>query len=157
MTGKDGIDHINCYSKGATILGRWLSNFTKCYFVIDDIGFNSMEAAWYWFGLPDSEERDDLRRLSGWAAKQAGRELRKRYEVTSTADEHQAFMKRCAAAKLASDFSMRQSFNRNTLPLKHYYDYGGKIVNSSSSDWLWSYYETLKGLSSNELTRIANG
>ena len=45
----DGIDHINVYSKGKTVLGRALSNFSYSRIRIPFLGtFLSVEAFWYW-------------------------------------------------------------------------------------------------------------
>ena len=43
----DGIDHINCYSKGATLLGRMMSNFYKSKFIFDGKEYYTMEHFWY--------------------------------------------------------------------------------------------------------------
>ena len=45
----DGITHINVYSKGATALGRALSNFARIpVMVVPNGRFESVEAYWYW-------------------------------------------------------------------------------------------------------------
>jgi hypothetical protein len=46
---KDGIDHINIYSRGKTEVGRQLSNFAHTPFTHKDYGyFNSVEGLWYY-------------------------------------------------------------------------------------------------------------
>jgi len=45
---KDGIDHINLYSRGHTELGQYLSNFAYTPIQTEDGRFNSIEAYWYW-------------------------------------------------------------------------------------------------------------
>lgn len=101
---KDGIDHINIYSKAKTALGLFLSNFAQCDLETEDGEFSSIEAYWYWLlcsphpktdchecdGIgvaaigtgaqtnlgPCTEcNRESLRYLSGWQAKKAGRTI----------------------------------------------------------------------------------
>ena len=68
----DGIDHINIYSKGKTLIGRQLSNFAEIPFDHPKHGkFMSVEGYWYWLSCKD----DILRKLSGFKAKEYGREI----------------------------------------------------------------------------------
>lgn len=103
---KDGIDHINVYSKGKTALGRFLSNFAETDLETKDGHFASVEAYWYWltcppfpdskchecdgtgviavgqgqqtdFGPCDICNSDSLRSLYGVEAKNRGRDMQK--------------------------------------------------------------------------------
>lgn len=67
-----GIDHINVYSKSRTPLGRMLSNWYSCLLETEDGLFQSVEGYFFWLGLQDCPERDILRSLSGYKAKQEG-------------------------------------------------------------------------------------
>src|SRR5690554_2616552 len=71
----DGIDHINIYSKAKTELAKFLTNFSYSPIDTEDGHFNSIEAHWYWLGT-DHPDKDKLRKLSGFKAKQTGRELK---------------------------------------------------------------------------------
>src|SRR5882724_14111 len=72
----DGIDHINIYSKGATELGRALSNFAHSPVKLKDGNFASLEGYWYWLLSNKDAKAEILRKLYGWEAKKAGRELK---------------------------------------------------------------------------------
>lgn len=67
----DGLDHINIYSKGKTILGKYLSHFTKVKIrTIYHGTFLSVEGYWYWL----LTRNDNLRSLYGFEAKKVRRE-----------------------------------------------------------------------------------
>lgn len=66
----DGETHINIYSRGATEIGRWLSNFSYSPIVTEDGSFNSIEGYWYWI----QTHNDSLRSLHGFSAKKIGKE-----------------------------------------------------------------------------------
>lgn len=51
---KDGVDHINIYSKGKTSLGRFLSNFAQADIETEDGNFASIEGYWYWLICPST-------------------------------------------------------------------------------------------------------
>ena len=70
----DGVDHINVYSKGKTLLGQLLSNFAYSPFCHPEHGeFNSVEAFYYWLSTGKKYHR--LCCLSGHAAKFHGSKL----------------------------------------------------------------------------------
>jgi predicted NAD-dependent protein-ADP-ribosyltransferase YbiA (DUF1768 family) len=70
----DGITHINIYSKGKTTLGRELSNFANTPIEVTDGYFESIEGYWYWLGS-SNKDKELLRNMSGFQAKQYGRNL----------------------------------------------------------------------------------
>lgn len=71
---KDGIDHINIYSKGKTKVGKLLSNFAHTPFTHKEHGyFNSVEGLWYY--LLTGCKHEELREVYGFNAKKKGREL----------------------------------------------------------------------------------
>ncbi len=55
---KDGVDHINIYSKGKTSLGRFLSNFVQADIETEDGDFASVEGYWYWLTCPSTTNPD---------------------------------------------------------------------------------------------------
>jgi len=121
---KDGVDHINAYSKGQTVLGRWLTNFARSPFVIDNISFASVEGWWYWREVHD----DRLRLATGSTAKFLGKSLRKGYVAPPTREE----LKRVYYAKLNASPSMRDMLKHSTLPITHYYRVPG------DTRWTWT-------------------
>lgn len=138
---QDGKDHINCYSKARTQLGQFASNFAFAPFECEDGYFASVEAYWYWLGC-NHPDKDDLRTLHGYKAKQRGREL-------EGADwpEGSGFKEKIKHA-VRLKFEMNPLFTkmliRSTLPLVHYYEYGGKVVYDGNSDWLFEFLTQLR-------------
>jgi predicted NAD-dependent protein-ADP-ribosyltransferase YbiA (DUF1768 family) len=135
---EDGITHINCYSKGKTELGRFLSNFAYSPFECSDGKFNSIEGYWYWLGSNHSN-KDILRTLSGWQAKEVGRSLRA--EDWPKLSDFQDKIFDAVRAKFNANIPMRKLLVASTLPLIHYYLYGTKVHQDSRSDWLWKRIE----------------
>lgn len=135
---EDGITHINVYSKGKTSLGKWLSNFTRAPITTEDGYFESIEGYWYWLGT-NSERKEELRHVSGWKAKELGRELRG--EDFQSTDEFKR--KICAAIrlKIESNSKMLLSLQETSLPLAHYYVYGEnhanpKVITVKDCEWI---------------------
>lgn len=124
---KDGIDHINIYSKGRTALGRFLSNFAQAEIETEDGEFASIEGYWYWLLChpgtnPDCKEcdgegvtaldtgpqtyfgpcnvcsRDTLRTLFGNDAKKFGRALRQAQGLSSDEVTSEDFRRKIKAA-----------------------------------------------------------
>jgi len=129
----DGVDHINVYSKGATRLGRWLSNFTPCKLITEDGEFASIEGYWYWLGCTHPD-RDRLRTAYGFRAKQLGRELRAD-DWPSTPDFRDK-IKAAIEYKVNNNPEMKKILLDNKLPLRHYYVYCGKIVEVKEAEWI---------------------
>lgn len=116
---RDGVTHLNVYSRGATELGRWMSNFTRQPMEVGKHGhFESVEGYWYWLGCRD----DRLRDLYGFLAKKVGREC----ERTRTMSEidFRASIEFAIRVKAAGDPEMVERLRSTNLPLKHYYVYG---------------------------------
>lgn len=129
---KDGIDHINVYSQGATELGRMLSNFTREEIITIDGVFMSVECYWYWLGL-ECPEREQLRGMHGYAAKQLGEKLKKQY---STKIDNNFNTKILNAIWLKA-INHKELFKEyKNLPFKHYYVFGDK-VNDVSIKYKW--------------------
>lgn len=112
---KDGIDHINVYSRGNTQLGRRLSNFAYVSFNHPYFGnFSSMEGFWYYIrnGCVDEE----LRNLSGLSAKRRGRDTPGKYQPHFRDDVIGAIYQ-----KITQNDHLREDFVTSTLPFAHYY------------------------------------
>lgn len=128
---EDGISHINIYSKGATELGRYLSNFADCHIDTEDGYFRTVEGYWYWLGCKD----DRLRNLEGWACKKLGRELR-----VSDWNNDPSFEKkilRAIAEKIVSrPACVTWMVQSGTLPFFHYYTYGSKVIMPKEGLWM---------------------
>lgn len=145
---KDGIDHINIYSKAKTSLGLFLSNFTKCDLETEDGEFASIEGYWYWLSSPDEYPpgqkyvaREELRNLSGWYAKKFGRLVRGAPDFD--ADKDSAFQEKIKKALQykIDNSSLKKQFAISTLPFQHYYVYDGKILEPDSGKWQITFFE----------------
>lgn len=117
---RDGIDHINVYSKGATQLGQDLSNFAHLAFEHPDHGFfASMEAYWYWTST--GRQHEHLRRLYKATAKAAGIRLPK---VEMDQELFRAQICDGLKLKVMQNRKLRDALKKSHLPLRHYYFYG---------------------------------
>ena len=138
LEGIDGETHINIYSKGKTVLGRWLTNFAYSPITILEFGeFASVESYWYWLGCED----DNLRHLSGFAAKQAGRRIKR----TIDRPNFEELICKAIDIKLKSNREMLYELAESTLPLVHYYEYGGKRVDAGF-EWIVDHIENRRQL-----------
>jgi hypothetical protein len=144
ITGIDGVDHINIYSKGKTPIGRWLSHFTFAPFVHPRFGkFFSVEGFWYWRLSAYTAESERLRVLCGYSAKQYGRELTRVIDPDS--DGFKEDIVDAEIAKLDAHPKQREEFLATTLPLVHYYEYqSGRVL--GSGQWVIEELSRLRDL-----------
>lgn len=129
----DGIHHINIYSKGTTEVGRWLTNFAYCPIQTEHGWFNSVEGYWYWL----TSFNDKLRTLHGFEAKKLGKES----EVIMERSVDEFKNKICDAIDLKLKTKANWVAREVNLPLKHYYDYGGKRVYKEEYNWITEHIE----------------
>lgn len=130
MNGKDGVDHVNIFSRGETALGRWMSNFSHEPFTHPMHGsFNSIEGLWYWLTRGD----DRLRTLSGFQAKQLGKSLQIVNDLPEA--EFRQAITLGIQAKIAANPRMAEILRTNLLPFEHYYVFSGKKVDAGYK-WL---------------------
>lgn len=141
IPSEDGVTHINIYSKGATVLGRQLSNFALTPFIHTDYGkFASVEGLWYYVGTGCKHEV--LRTLSGYKAKQVGKEFMK-----VDIEHFNEIILEGIRCKLRQYPSIRQLLTDSTLPFAHYYYYG--VIGSANVIELPQYHWIV-----DEITRI---
>lgn len=134
----DGIDHINIYSKGRTEIGRWMSNFAFTPITIPEHGkFFSIEGYWYWLGSGDER----LRKLTGFAAKSLGRDLRGR--KTLPEDEFRALISAAIRIKAEGNVRLLSELRASTLPLTHYYTFSG-IVKDAGFLWIVQLWDDIR-------------
>jgi len=141
LPANDGLDHINVYSKGQTFLGRLLSNFAHTPFTCEDGKFASIEGYWYWLSIVDKKEREVLRTLHGYEAKEVGRKLR----TDQFGDNVDAFKRKiCKAIKIKIEaHNLDKLLAETDLPLTHYYLYGKKRV-EGGGEWIIVFLERLR-------------
>ena len=139
-TAHDGVTHINVYSKAQTWLGKQLSNFAHRPFEHPEDGkFASVEGYWYWLSCHDEK----LRELHGFQAKEYGKKVAKGYFLLPQ-DVFQQKIKLAVKAKIEQHSGLAKEFRESTLPFKHYYVYGEKIVYAKAHDWIIEYLEELR-------------
>lgn len=126
---KDGVDHINAYSRGKTTLGKFLSNFYPVEIIIDGKKFASVEGWWYWQSLnrQNITNIDHMCKLAKQPAKLTGKDFHivRKLEVLSPEIEK---LKEVYFLKINSNEAMKKLLAECTLPITHYYDYAGKRV-----------------------------
>jgi hypothetical protein len=138
---KDGVTHINVYSKGRTLLGQMLTNFARTPFKHPVHGhFASMEGYWYW--IKSGGIHDHMKRLYGHSAKSAGIKL----PIIHRTDFKELIIEgiRC---KLLQNPDILAELKKNTLPLAHYYVYGTttyKVVEKPEQQWQLDAIEAVR-------------
>lgn len=138
---KDGIDHINMYSKSNTQFGRMLSNFYACPIETQYEGkFLSVEGYWYWLSLPSSFcERERLRRLHGFLAKSTGRQLRDACQVKGIDLRFDPKFENKILTAIQCKLNIEKRLflpEYKDLPIYHYYVFNGK-VKDVTDDFPW--------------------
>ena len=135
---KDGIDHINIYSKGKTELGRFLTNFAHTPFETSEDGkFASIEGYWYWLSVRDEKLRD----LSGFSAKKYGQEAEGLDWLES--EEFKTKIKNAIIRKIEL-YNRTEDVVYSNLPFDHYYNFGGKIVKPKEGQWIIDFFNGLR-------------
>jgi hypothetical protein len=134
IEGEEGVTHINVYSKSKTELGKWLSNFTYAPIELDEGKFDSIEGYWYWLRCFDNR----LKTMSGFAAKQLGKQLQG--EFNHTPENFEEKIKKSIDVKLKTYLDKSKKLCESNLPLCHYYEYGGKRVDAGSN-WIIKHIE----------------
>lgn len=143
---RDGIDHINIYSKGATWIGREASNFARWRVNLPDHGtFNSIEGYWYWL----LTGYDHLRSLVGVDAKKIGKEALK----TKPARPPEDFEERIKTAireKVRQHPDLQKALAASTLPFTHYYvmtdrrNGEKRVIDASKHGWVIHEWECIR-------------
>lgn len=142
---KDGITHINIYSKGRTELGRLLTNFAHTPVITEDGRFESLEGYWYWLLSEKNEESEFLRELYGWKAKQFGRELKiKDWPTSGEKIKFREKIEKAMRCKLDQHPNIKELLVSSTLPFAHYYCYYDKVIEVKNCKWILEIWELLR-------------
>lgn len=130
---RDGIDHINVYSKGRTELGRLLTNFAYTPFEHPvHSWFCTVEGYWYW--LKTGMQYEQLRDVYGWQAKELGRKW-----PAVEVEHFDTKIKAAIRCKLIQHPKILCMLLDNELPLAHYYVHGSR-VKQAGYEWINEYY-----------------
>lgn len=134
---KDGVNHINVYSRGKTELGRLLTNFAETPFKHPEHGwFRTVEGFWYW--LKTGKQYDQLRDVLGWEAKMLG----KKWPSVET-ENFDNQIKAALRAKLIQHPHILRMLIDNELPLAHYYVMQGS-VKQAGHEWINEYFTEVR-------------
>lgn len=139
----EGKNHYNIYSQSRTELGRFLSHFTHHPIETYDGEFNSMEGYWYWLKYMD----DNLRMLSGYEAKQYGKELASKRMVVldpSTVKFQNAILAATSAKLFTMPGVLKLRLSQSNLPLIHAYTHQGKYTFQKSMDYIIAHINKLR-------------
>jgi predicted NAD-dependent protein-ADP-ribosyltransferase YbiA (DUF1768 family) len=135
------MDHINIFSKSESMLGRLLSNFAHTPFTSRDGRFESVEGYWFWLLTPHAKDRETLRSLYGFKAKQLGQSLSPNRALMNLSFNHSI----CWAlkAKCEQTPELRNLLIQSSLPFTHYYQYGDKKI-PAGYEWLCRAWERIR-------------
>ena len=147
---EDGVTHINTYSRGRTELGRLLTNFAHTPFNHTKYGpFESVEGLWYW--LKTGKVNNELRELSGFAAKRLGKELENRNKeslVSTDTEEFKEDLLEGIRCKLRQNKDILKKMTETDLPFTHYYWRGDldspEIEELPSCRWMMDELERIR-------------
>lgn len=139
---EDGSTHINCFSKGQTLLGRQLSHFSPIGFTHQSWGrFTSVEGFWYW--NKTGRTHDELRDLHGHRAKHIGQTLPVVLRETFETEVEEAI-----ALKITQNPQLLETFKASKLWLTHYYVVGSgieiKAISTRTTIWFEKTYNELR-------------
>lgn len=142
--GKDGVDHINIYSKSRSELGRLLSNWSETMFIHPELGmFKTMEG--FYAFLATEMKYDYLRMVNGYEAKMKLKELT-REQKRGYIDE----LQRALTYKFEQSPRIQElMWEYKDLPITHYYWYGEignnpRIIPNSGDTWLEDGWNRIK-------------
>lgn len=144
---KDGITHINVYTKAQTDIGIALSNLSNIGFNHPEYGsFSSLESLWFW--LVTGKKHNFLKNLNGFQANKEGKLLcnddsldyKSITESLSFRNDFQSGIE----CKLRQNTSILQKLvETDDLPLTHYYFYSpndgdlsrAKVLDKPQHQW----------------------
>lgn len=135
---KDGVDHINAYSKARTKVGRRLTNYARTPFEHRILGkFESMEGFWFW--LASGRQYNRLRTVSGFNAHELGRVCLENIEYEKVVDDKfKKWIKEATEAKFRQNTDLLQELiETGDLPIVHYYyDYKNPVLSEAKVEYL---------------------
>ena len=135
---QDGVTHINMYSKANTEFGQMLSDFYKYPIHTEDGDFASVEGYWYYLSLPETVDRNKMKRLYGYLAKKTGRILRQEAGKDNLIHDDRFTEKILTAIKqkIEANANMLKPEYRG-LPIIHYYKTPDGKIYDVTDDFPW--------------------
>lgn len=148
----DGLDHINVYSRGKTLLGKYLSNFARTPVMISTLRFASVESWWFYKKMKNinakytadklysripfsSEDLGIVQNLIGVDAKYFFNQKVKAINYLKSEDLDYAEptpeqVEAVFRLKVNQNTEVRRLLKESTLPFAHYYEMHGHKVNA---------------------------
>ncbi|MBM26495.1 MAG: hypothetical protein CL760_12620 [Chloroflexi bacterium] len=150
---KEGIDHINVYTKSNTELGRLLSNLANTPINHPKYGFFAcLEALWYWLVI--GKENHEIKDMNGFEAKKFGQKnLPEDYEKIIESEEFRKDFKLGIRQKMLEHKNiLAMLVKTKDLPLAHYYYYtpkdgnlaNAKVIMKDKHQWQLDYIEEIR-------------
>lgn len=131
----DGVTHINVYTRGATSLGRDLSNLADIPVNHPIHGqFRTMEGLWFY--LTTGATNEMFRVMNGWDARRLGKSMEKVWS-----NDFNTMVKIGLTAKILQnrELTLKLMTEHTDLNFYHYYYYGKapnvKLVVPKGHDW----------------------
>lgn len=135
---RDGVDHINAYSKAQTKVGRMLTNYAHTPFDHPTFGhFESMEGFWFW--LASGRQYNNLRKVHGFKAHELGRVCLQGINYEEVVDKRfRRWIKEGTESKLRQNTDLLQMLvDTGDLPIVHYYyDYKERDLTKARVEFL---------------------
>jgi hypothetical protein len=138
IPSEDGVSHVNVYTRGATVLGRGLSNLSDCNIEHPYFGhFRTLEGLWYYMktGFAD----DSFRIIKGLRARELGKKMpSKLYPLFNK------MFKLGMLEKLDRNPTLQKQLKENDLPLAHYYVYSDRVQPLTHHQWQLDFWQLLR-------------
>lgn len=142
---KDGITHINVYTKGKTPLGRKLTNISNIPFELEEYGsFSSAEGYWFWLRL--NKTKEEFRTMDAFEAKKQGSLMvQSPFNIVKPVDDYfKEDFKKGIRAKLRQNKDILIELLKTDLPLTHYYVQGFVVKDKSEHQWQLDEIERIR-------------
>jgi hypothetical protein len=140
---RDGVDHCNVYTRGATPLGRAMSNMAESHIDHPRYGhFRTLEGLWYF--LKTGKNDDMFRILDGFGCKKRGKEKESIYDPN-----FQREFKVGIICKILTNDQLRIQLTMSSAPFVHYYFYGKvpgkqKLVVPKGHEWQMEFWDSMR-------------
>lgn len=129
----DGSTHLNVYSAGKTLVGRFATNFATARFTHPEFGdFVCVEGFWHWYAT--GMQHEIYRYHRGSACKVIAK-----WHTKVPVTDFEARVREAINAKYKAHPEQLAALMATDLPLVHYYEYGGKVVVPKHNHWVISH------------------